>query len=190
VLRGRIGQAERMRIGPWIAATMLLLPGCDDDSNSTGATSAQCHGDSSPTAGNHVIWFLGDVQQGRDPTIAGGVDDPFGCAYTQLCQARQDEITEAEFRASKGEVLSSLLTADTHAGSSPYVDRGVSEQHPALETLDEDLTRTWVEILATWYDHIDDRTIVSDSEREERWRINLVREDGQWRICNFTLTDS
>lgn len=39
-----------------------------------------------------MAWFLSDVQQGRDPSIQGGVTDPFGCAYV----GSDDELQELE----------------------------------------------------------------------------------------------
>ena len=165
------------------------LSGCgsDDGSATTGDLRASsCRSEDPPTAGNRVIWFLGDVQHGRDPTIEGGVDDPFGCAYEQMCAPRRNEVSEAEFRRTEGEAVSELLSADSHAGPSVYVDRGLSQSHPALESLASEVTESWVEVKATWYEHIADRTIVSGSGREEHWRVDLVREDGAWRVCEFT----
>lgn len=164
-------------------AAALSVAACGADEE---AGSRTCRTEDPPTASNRVIWFLGDVQQGRDPSIQGGVDDPFGCAYDQLCDAQRDATTEAAFRTSEGEAVSPLLTADSHAGSSVYVDRGLAEERPDLETLDPDLTTTWVEVEATWYEHVDDDTIVSGSGRVEHWRVELVREGGDWRVCEFT----
>ena len=175
-----------------IAAVLLIATGCGSD-DSTGSGSPghpRCRTEDPPTAENRVIWFLGDVQQGRDSTIEGGVDDPFGCAYAQLCQARRDQMTEAEFRETGGEALSTLLTADSHAGPSAYVDRGLSAEHPGRASLDPRLAATWVQVEAVRYERIDDRTIVSGSGIEERWRVDLVREDGRWRVCELSRLPS
>lgn len=146
-----------------------------------------CRVENVPTAANRVIWFLGDVQQGRDPTITGGVDDPFQCAYDQLCNAQRNAVTAEEFRSSEGAATSNLLTTDSHAGPSAYVDRGLAQERPDEDTLDPALGTTWVEVEATRYEHIDDRTIVTGSGESEHWRVDLVREDGAWRACEFTL---
>jgi hypothetical protein len=140
-----------------------------------------------PTAGNRVSWFLGDVVQGRDPTIQGGVDDPFGCAYMQLCAEIRVRISEDEFRASRAEAVSSVLSANTWAGARTgyRYTTGVDEQRPDLETLDSDVTATWKDVDFTWYEHFDDRTIASGSGVSVRWRLELVREDGSWRVCGF-----
>ncbi len=135
-----------------------------------------------------MSWFLGDVQQGRDPMIQGGVDDPFGCAYAQLCSAVRREVSEEQFRQTRAEAVSSVLSADSWAGArtGPYeYATGVDEERPDMETLDPDVVSTWKDGEFTWYEHIDDRTIVSDSGQMERWRIDLVREDGEWRVCGF-----
>jgi hypothetical protein len=133
-----------------------------------------------------VIWFLGDVGQGRDPTITGGVEDPFGCAYDRRCASWRGGVSEDEFRSSGGAVVSRVLTADTHAGPSVYADRGLAQDRPNDETLDPALSATWIEVSATWYEHIDNRTIVSSSGQTERWRVDLVRENGTCRLCGFT----
>ena len=69
------------------------------------------------TAGNRVQYSLGDVQQGRDPRITGGVADPFGSAYAQLCSALKRTTSEAQFRHSRASAISSVLTADSEQGS-------------------------------------------------------------------------
>lgn len=92
---------------------LAVLNACGSASNdqrigtSGGTTSAPpevaeaCRLEDPPTAGNRVSWFLSDVVQGRDPNIRGGVDDPFGCAYAQLCSDLRARVSEAEFRASR-----------------------------------------------------------------------------------------
>lgn len=163
---------------------------------SSAATSQEpaeaCRLEEPPTAGNRVSWFLGDVVQGRDPNIQGGVDDPFGCAYAQLCAEIRGRVSEAEFRASRAEAVSSVLSADTWAGArtGPYeYTTGVDEERPDMETIDSEVTATWKDVEFTWYEHIDDRTIVSGSGQTVRWRLDLVREDGSWRVCGFEKRD-
>jgi hypothetical protein len=177
-----------LRLLPLVAISAgLLVTACGDEAAIGGRA---CRAEDPPTAGNRVIWFLGDVQQGRDPDIQGGVDDPLGCAYDQLCEVQRDAVTEDDFRRSVGEAVSPLLTADSHAGPSVYVDRGLAEERPDLDTLEPELSATWVEVEATWYEHIDGDTIVSDSGREEHWRVDLVREGGSWRVCEFTQLET
>jgi hypothetical protein len=180
-----------VRTSTIVAVLVVLTLGvasCGDDDVSSSSEAPQaagrCHFSGPPVTGNVVIWFLGDVQQGRDPNIQGGVDDPWGCAYRALCDAQQEVVSLEEFQASRGEAVSELLTADTHAGPSVYVDRGLREEYPGEEPPSE-ATEAWTEIEATWYERIDDRTIVSDSGRSEVWRVDLVREDGEWRVCDF-----
>jgi hypothetical protein len=158
---------------------------CGGASSTWGSTGG-CRIQEPQTAGNIVIWFLGDVQQGRDPAIMGGVDDPFGCAYASLCDARRREVSEDRFRSTKGAVVSGLLTADTWEGSSVYVDLGLVDERPDGATLDPGLSATWVEIQATRFEHLDAQTILSGSGVTEKWRVDLVREHGGWRLCHFT----
>jgi hypothetical protein len=183
---------------------MMLLPtfsimwtmigsGCGD----SGATvHGDCRIDRSTTAATSVIYFLGDVQQGRleqevrqgrDVTLTGGVDDPFQCAYDRLCEDQRDDVSEDEFRSTKGAVVSDLLTADSHAGPSVYVDRGLAQERAESETLDPELKATWVEIEATRSRDPGEPTTISEARDEEQWRVDLVREDGSWRACGFTL---
>jgi hypothetical protein len=51
--------------------------------------------------------------------------------------------------------------------------------------LDPALAVTWEEVDLVKYTHVDDRTIVNGSDRHEKWRIDLVREHGAWRVCGF-----
>lgn len=183
---------------------MMLLPSCaiiwtaigsgcgDSEATFDGA----CRIDRSTTAATSVIYFLGDVQQGRleeevrqgrDLTLAGGVDDPFQCAYDRLCQDQRDDVGEDEFRHTEGAVVSDLLTADSHAGPSVYVDRGLAQERPEDETLDPELKATWVEIEAIRSRDPGEPAAVSEARDEEHWRVDLVREDGSWRACGFTL---
>ena len=166
-----------------LAITASMAESACSDTVSTARSS--CRANELQSAANNVIWFLGDVQQGRDPTITGGVDDPFQCAYDSLCTAQRNRISEDEFRRSEGAAVSDLLTADSWAGPSVYVDRGLAQERPDMDTLDPELDETWVEIEATRYEHIDDRTIVTGSGESEHWRVDLVREDGGWRVCEF-----
>ncbi len=165
-----------VRMAVVLVATALLAMGvaaCGDDevqsSVDGGQALGRCHFGGPPVIGNVVIWFLGDVQQGRDPLIEGGVDDPWGCAYRTLCSEQREAVSEESFEESQGEAVSALLTADTHAGPSVYVDRGLREEYPK-EDPPAEVTEAWMEVEATWYEHIDDRTIVSDSGRSEVWR--------------------
>lgn len=81
-----------------------------------------------------------------------------------------------------------MLSADTWAGArtGPYeYTPGVDEERPDIETLDTVVASTWKDVEFTWYEHIDDRTIVTGSDVTERWRVDLVREEGAWRVCGF-----
>jgi hypothetical protein len=134
------------------------------------------------TPDNVMITFLGDVQDARDPMIMGGPSDPWQCAYDVLCDRQRDRVSAQQLRDSRGEALSPLLSADTHAGPSAYVDRGLRSQHTYPW---DDVESTWIEVEAAWYERIDARTVVTDSRREEHWRVDLVRESGDWRVCGF-----
>lgn len=135
-----------------------------------------------------MVAFFGDVQQGRNSWISGGVQDPFGCAYRSLCDSFQQQVTESEFRQSEGEAVSKALSADSYSGtrsSSGAYRVGVDVQHDDTDTLEPELSSTWTMADLSWAEHIDERTIVEGSTRTETWRVELLREEGEWRICGF-----
>jgi hypothetical protein len=138
-----------------------------------------CRSEEPPTAGNRVAWFMSDVQQGRDPNITGGVGDPFACACDQLCEEIRSRVSEAQFRVSRGEAVSEALTAETWLGPSAYSDRGLREQYSDMETLDPTIRSASAEATLLW------STMYPESEHREKWRISLVREGENWRVCGF-----
>lgn len=159
----------------------------DSDTAQTGP-GKDCHADGVQTAGNRVVWFFGDVQQGRNPWTTGGVDDPFGCAYSSLCNSLRRDVSESEFRESQGEAVSQALSADSYSGSRSDTGEyrlGVDVQHDGMDTLDGEISSSWSNADLSWSEHIDDRTIVEGSTRTETWRIDLVSEEGDWKVCDF-----
>ena len=158
-------------------------------------TISQCRVEEGPTAGNRVAWFLSDVQQGRQPMIQGGVEDPFGCAYAQMCGDIKSRVSEKDFRTSKGELVSPVLSADTWRGARSPVEEyeysvGVDEERPDIDTLDPAVEATWKDVEFTWFEQLDDDSTVTGSRRTERWRIGLVREMGSWRVCTFAVSST
>jgi hypothetical protein len=136
------------------------------------------------TAGNETIWFLGDVQSGRDSEHVTPKGDWFGCGYERLCAAVRSRVDEASFRASRGEAVSPLLTADAFSGSRS--DRGefrvgIDQEHDDIATVDPQVTSTWVDVDATWDEH--DGASIDGTQHIERWRVLLVRESGGWKVC-------
>jgi hypothetical protein len=81
--------------------------------------------------------------------------------------------------------VSDLLTADTHAGRSVYVDRGLDEEYPDGEPPPVAET-AWTEVEAQWFEHLDERTVSAEPVRVEIWRVDLVREEDEWRVCEFS----
>ena len=145
------------------------------------------------TAANRVVYFLGDVRQGRDPSIEGGVEDPFGSAYSQLCGRLKRRVSEAEFRDSKGARVSDALTADTGAVArhgnlegTPHERIGVDAERESLETLSPSVRSTWVNVDLKWYQHNPDGSVGLDDPREETWRVELVKHGTRWEVCGFT----
>lgn len=120
-----------------------------------------------------------------DDVLQNGLDDPLGCAYEQICEEQRSVITRDEFVRTVGAAVSEMLTADSFAGPSVYTDRGLDAEHEGQATLDPDLESTWVDVLVTRYERVDERTVVSGSGKDERWRVELVREEGDWRLCGF-----
>jgi hypothetical protein len=178
-----------IRAASGVALLAGLLAGCGTESPMAEpgepAEQPSCDADrSAPVAGNVISWFFTDVQQGRDPRIEGGVSDPFGCAYGLLCRAQQDRVSENQFRTSRGEAISDALSADTWAGPSVYVDRGLAEG-PDLDTDDPSVEATWSEAELSWYRYADDGDGTVGLARLEHWRIDLVREAGEWRLCDL-----
>jgi len=145
---------------------------------------AGCRLEDVPTAGNRVGYFFGSVHEGRNSTTSNPVDDPFACAYRQLCLALRAEVSEAEFRDSRGEALSPLLSSDSYSGAragADYPEVGLDQQHGDMDTLDPDVSSTWSDANFTW--SVDTGT--TELPRVERWRIDLEREEGAWRVCGF-----
>jgi hypothetical protein len=134
------------------------------------------------------MWFLGDVDQGRDPSIGGGIDDPYGCAYEQLCSEMRGQVSEEAFRATGGEAVSVALSSDggmlARSGTLDEKVPGVDEERSDVDTLDESVVATWKDFEFSWVEHIDEHIVVGP-ERTERWRVDLVREGGDWRVCGF-----
>jgi hypothetical protein len=49
---------------------------------------------------------------------------------------------------------------------------------------------TWEEVELTWFTHLGPNTVQHGSERKERWRVDVVKEAGQWRVCELRRADS
>lgn len=168
----------------FVAAAQLLVP--------VGSG----HSEDVAVAGNRVVYFFGDVQQGHnlDDVAAGtgvpignAVEDPWKAAYFQLCPEIRERVSLEAFRASRGADVSDALSATSYMGTR-HGDRyvvGVDVQHDSLTTLDQDISTTWTKADLTWA--IRDGSAYLGTAREETWRIDLVRERGQWRVCGFEL---
>ena len=117
------------------------------------------------------------------------MDDPFACAYAQLCREIRDRVTEAEFRKTRGEAVSEALSADSFSAARSETGAyrvGVDEERPDEETLERDVLSTWNDAELIWNERVDNR----ETYRKERWRIDVVREVGAWRVCGFSRRDS
>jgi hypothetical protein len=172
-------------VGLFAVVGLILVGGVvlKSVSNHNAAFGAGCGGDT-PDADDIGIHFFGDLQQARDPEIQGGVDDPLGCAYHLLCAAQRDRVTESRFRDTRGEAVSPALSADTWAGPSAYDTHGLKEQHTIGQDLDDPgLMSTWTEFEATWFTHAGD--VIRGVDRVEHWRVDFVKEDGNWRVCGL-----
>jgi len=156
------------------------LPASTVSSSSATVTQRNCGWEDVAVVGNRAQYFLGDVQQGRDPAIAGGVDDPFGCAYDQLCQVIRDEVPEQRFRSSRGEAVSSALSATTESGArhGDFEQVGVDAQYDDMKTLDPTISTAWENVDFSWSD--------AGGPRKETWRLDFVRDRADWRVCGFT----
>lgn len=153
---------------------------------------AGCRLEDVPTAGNRTVYFFSDVHEARTATISNPVADPLGCAYRQLCGAMRASVTEDAFRSTRGEALSALLTADSYSGArsdSGRYDVGVDVERPDEDTLDPAVTTTWTDGHFTWDAQPDEHTAGTVEPHTERWRIDLVREGGGWKVCGFTKRD-
>jgi hypothetical protein len=152
------------------------------------------HYEAPASAGNRVVSFFGDVQEGHniDDVAAGtgvpirnAVEDPWRAAYFQLCPQIRQQVSLEAFGASRGANVSDALSATSYSGTR-HGDRhivGVDEQHDDLATLDRDISTTWKKADLTWA--IRDGKRYLGNAREETWRIDLVRERGLWRVCGF-----
>ena len=178
--------------GVLVVVAGALAVGCGQDTGFAGgsrddldgpAVEASCPGNLS-TAANTGIHAFGFIQEGRDPLIQPGVDDPFECAYQLLCAAQRTAVSRDDFRRTRGEAVSPVFSADDVAGPSVYDDRGLSTERPTGLPDDPQLNSTWIEFEADWYVHVDEHT-VSGLPRVEHWRVDFVREEGQWRLCQF-----
>jgi hypothetical protein len=141
------------------------------------------------TAGQRINWFLGDVGRGRDPSIQGGepIADPFGSAYQQMCTRLQHRVSEDLFRSSRGAAVSEALTASGASGSrhGDYQLVGVDAEHDDWDTRSQDIAATWQNVDLRWQPIGAGGLVLVDQTRLETWRVDLVREDGIWKVCEL-----
>lgn len=176
--RGRTGQMAftRLALAALVAAVIVVpLGGCGR------SLSSSCREVSPRSVANENIRFLGLVQEAGIPDSVAGerLDDPLGCAYLMLCERVRNTVSESEFRQTRGTAVSEVLAADSVQGPSVYQpDLDLQEVR-----VSEDLAT--IDFEASFFEHIDEVTVVTDSEVIERWQTELVREDGQWKVCGF-----
>lgn len=170
-----------------LCATLIILAGLGAG-RAVGLFNGSCGGSrpgpwSAPATPNNVmITFVGDVLSARDPEEWGATSDRWRCVYIALCERERDRVSEQQFCDSRGEAISPVLSASTYRGPTACGDRRLRSQH---EYPWKDVESTWIGLEAEWYEHIDARTIVTDSRHKKHWRVDLVRESGAWVVCGF-----
>ena len=100
-------------------------------------------------------------------------------AYERLCGALRAAVPLAEFERTSGEAVSPIFTRRG------WIDVDDAEAPPDIETLDPEVTKA-VRVFRV-------QRSTGPKARDflfEDWRIDLVREDGGWRLCNFVLLDT
>ena len=128
-----------------------------------------CYSGSPESASNAVI----------DVAHYGLDSNDLSSAYKRLCAAQQAAVAPAEFERTSGAAVSPIFTRRGWSG------RESKEDPPDLKTLDRDVTR------ATRVYQVQRKTGPTGLDfLFEEWRIDLVREDGRWRLCAFELLDT
>jgi hypothetical protein len=114
------------------------------------------------------VAFFGATQYGK-------YDD----AYSMLCQQLRNRISRAEFAATKGAVVSSVIPYSGLDGTGP-------EEIPERGPLAGGST-TWVGVaLARYHGPVSAPATVPMSTPEEHWRVTLRSEGGHWQICGLS----
>jgi len=91
-------------------------------------------------------------------------------AYLLLCQAERDRTTADEFATSRPIEMQPFLALTSTVGA--------AAQYPPMATTNDDVGDAWVEYEGQRWG------------QTETWRVGLVREDGDWRVCTFAKTAS
>ena len=86
--------------------------------------------------------------------------------------------------------MSSVVTADGEAGArhGDFERVGVDAQYDDMATLRPTIASAWVNVDFEWYQKTPDGASITDTRRQETWRVELVRESGAWRVCGFAPT--
>jgi len=94
-------------------------------------------------------------------------DEDYDAAYRNLCGRLRSQYTAEEFAARGGGEFGDA------------VRRGAflleSTQYPDVETQEEDVLGAWTEVEGSF----EGRMLV--------WRVDLVKEDGDWHVCDINL---
>lgn len=100
-------------------------------------------------------------------------------AYERLCAAQQAKASQDEFVRTKGEAVSPIFT---RRGWNLRDDR---EDPPDVNTLDSSVRQ------ATRVLRVQKKTGPTGLDFVyEEWKISLVREDGNWKLCGFEMVDT
>ena len=119
---------------------------------------------SPPAAGNEVIQFAQDMRRGE-----------YGAAFQRLCTELRNRTTLDQFSESAGGSISEMFT--THGWSIEAEDR------PEIDSLDPEVTSAWRDV------RVQRRRGSTDDPMDfayELWRLDLIREDGQWKLCGVS----
>lgn len=128
-----------------------------------------CYGGSPESASNAVI----------DAGVDGLDRNDLAHAYERLCATQQAAVSLDEFERTSGAAVSPIFTRRGWDG------RDDREDPPDVRTLDAEVMN------ATRVYRVQRKTGPSGLDfMYEDWRIDLVREDGKWRLCAFELLDT
>lgn len=123
-----------------------------------GLLATTCAQHSNPeTAGNRKIEFFVNMQNGD-----------YDRAYSWLCRSTASSTTHDQFVTSEGQVL----TPGFHPRSDG-LEGGSYEQVPDPDTQKSEVSATTVEV------------ITKTAGMPTTWRIDMRKEDGEWRLCSF-----
>ena len=114
----------------------------------------------SNSAGNEVYRFCQDL--GHD----------FERAYSRLCRDLKAQHDVADFEGSRGVIVSPIMATMTW-------NLDVEQDPPDIETLSAVATRATRAVTVERLRNELPRVV------PEHWQIELVREDGLWRLCSF-----